>query len=204
MEGQIESVDVQAAAEAIACSVESCVQRAAAEFERRPFCQEHFLSVSFREVQSRHEQLKEQQCDAAAIADFKELLTAWAREADNLIETVCFSDPETKARLLEALLWASSAGKSLRRSRRLATAVPVWLRREDSRQIWEEDTWTSTVSRHGAGFNCRHRLEVGGTVIVTRKDKGGRAMAHVVYSRMDSEGRRHVGVELIDRVDFWD
>jgi PilZ domain-containing protein len=85
----------------------------------------------------------------------------------------------------------------------LATEVPVWLRREDSRRTWEEDTWTSTLSRHGAGFVCRHPVEIGGTVVLTRKDKGGRATARVVYSRMDSEGRQ-IGVEFIDRDDFWD
>jgi len=26
----------------------------------------------------------------------------------------------------------------------------------------------------------------------------------VVYSRMNAEGRRQIGVELIDRDDFWD
>jgi len=26
----------------------------------------------------------------------------------------------------------------------------------------------------------------------------------VVYSRFDSEGRRHIGVELLGREDFWD
>jgi hypothetical protein len=52
---------------------------------------------------------------------------------------------------------------------------------------------------------CRHPVETGGTVILTRKDKGGsRATARVVYSRMDSEGQRQVGVELVDRDDFWD
>jgi hypothetical protein len=28
--------------------------------------------------------------------------------------------------------------------------------------------------------------------------------ARVVYSRFDSEGRRHIGVELLGRDDFWD
>jgi len=42
-----------------------------------------------------------------------------------------------------------------------------------------------------------------GTLVLTRKDKGGRAAARVVYSRMDSEGNRQVGVELVDRDDFW-
>jgi hypothetical protein len=41
-------------------------------------------------------------------------------------------------------------------------------------------------------------------VILTRKDKGGRASARVIYSRIDSEGQRQIGVELVDRDDFWD
>jgi hypothetical protein len=204
MEGEIESVGVQEAPENPPCSVDPCGERAAAEVETRPFCLDHFLSVSFLELQSSHEKLKGQECDPAATAAFKESLGAWARQAASLAEDVRFADNQTKARLLETLLWVSHAGKSLRRSPRVATAVPVWLRREDSRRTWEEDTWTSTLSRHGAGFVCHHPVETGGTVVLTRKNKGGRAVARVVYSRMDAEGNRQIGVELIDRNDFWD
>ena len=204
MEGQIESVDVQEAAESSSCSVEPCGERAAAEVDTRLLCLDHFLSVSFQELQSRHERLRGQECDPAVTAAFNKFLAEWARQAESLVEDARFADKQTKARLREALLWVSQAGKSLRRSPRLATAVPVWLRREDSRQTWEEDTWTSMLSRHGAAFVCRHPVEIGGTVVLTRKDKGSRAAAHVVYSRMDSEGRRQIGVELIDRDDFWD
>ena len=204
MESQIESVGVQEAAESSPCMVEPCGEHAAAEVDTRSFCLDHFLSVSFQELQSRHERLRGQECDPAATAAFKESLAAWARQAEALVEDARFADQQSKAHLLEALLWVSQAGKSMRRSPRLATAVLVWLRREDSRRTWEEDTWTSTLSRHGAGFVCRHPVETGATVVLTRKDKGSRAAARVVYSRMDSEGRRQIGVELIDRDDFWD
>ena len=203
MEGETESVGVQQAAESSPCSVESCGERAAAEVDARAFCLDHFLSSSFQELRSRHERLRGQEYDPAATAAFKEFLAAWAQQAGNIVEDARLADHRTKARLLEALLWVSHAAKSLRRSPRLATAVAVWLRREDSCRTWEEDTWTSTLSRHGAGFVCHHPVEKGGTLVLTRKDKGGRAAARVVYSRMDSEGNRQVGVELIDRDDFW-
>lgn len=204
MDGEIESVGVQDAAESSRCSVEPCENFAAAEVDTRPFCLQHFLSVSFPQMQSHYDRLRGKECDPGATAAFKEYLAAWAREAMSLVESARFEDQQTKAGLLQALLWVSQASKSLRRSPRSTTAVPVWLRREDPRQTWEEDTWTSTLSRHGAGFVCRHPVETGGTVVLTRKDKGRRAAARVVYSRMDSEGRRQVGVELIDREDFWD
>ncbi|MGD0957098.1 MAG: hypothetical protein ABR953_09745 [Candidatus Acidiferrales bacterium] len=204
MEGQIESVDVYQAVEEHRCGVGSCGERAAAKVDMREFCLAHLLSVSFEELRASHERLRSGAYDATAMASFRELSSIWAREAERLVEEAAFTDPQTKARLMEALRWISQAGKSLRRSPRVANAVPVWLRREDPRRTWEEDTWTTTLSRHGAGFVCRHPVETGGMVVLTRKDKGGRAEARVVYSRLDSEGRRQIGVELIDRDDFWD
>jgi hypothetical protein len=203
METQTESVSLLLTAGDISCSVESCAEVVSAEIDSRLFCVNHFLSVSFQELQARHKRLL-QKPDAVAAAAFKEFLATWARLAADFADDVHLEDQQTKARLLEVLAWISSTGKSLRRSPRTATAVPVWLRREDPRRTWEEDTWTSTVSRHGAGFVCRHPVEKGGMVILTRKDKGGRASARVIYSRIDSEGQRQIGVELVDRDDFWD
>lgn len=202
METQTESVSLLLTAGDISCSVESCTDVVSAEVDSRLFCLNHFLSVSFQELQARHKRLL-QKPDAVAATAFKEFLSAWARQAEELAEDAHIEDQQMRA-LREVLAWISSTGKSLRRSPRTATAVPVWLRREDPRRTWEEDTWTSTVSRHGAGFVCRHPVEKGGMVILTRKDKGARASARVIYSRIDSEGQRQIGVELVDRDDFWD
>ncbi|MGA3293848.1 MAG: hypothetical protein ABSE45_07685 [Candidatus Acidiferrales bacterium] len=201
---QIESLDVDRGVRDHPCCVESCGERALAKIDMRAFCMNHFVSVSFHELQSSYGRLKGETYDSTAMASYREISSIWAREAEKLVEEAQFADQATKARLIEAILWVGQAGKSLRRSARTATAVPVWLRREDPRRTWEEDTWTTTVSRHGASFVCRHPVEAGGTVILTRKDKGGRAQARVVYSRMNAEGRRQIGVELIDRDDFWD
>jgi hypothetical protein len=72
MEGQIESVGVQEAAESSPCSVEPCGERAAAEIDTSPFCLDRFLPVSFEELQSRHKRLRGQEFDPAATAAFKE------------------------------------------------------------------------------------------------------------------------------------
>jgi len=202
MEGQVEAVSVQQMEEPRFCGAESCHEGAVAEVDARPFCLDHFLGSSLAELKSRYARLQEEGFDSAG--SFRESLAAWAKQAEALLEDERFADETTHARLLDALAWTSRAGKSLRRSPRVPTAIPVWLRREDPRRTWEEDTWTTTLSRHGAGFVCRHPVELGGTVTLTRKDKGGRAEARVVYSRLDADGRRQIGVELIDRDNFWD
>lgn len=204
MEGQIESVGIQQTCENHPCSVDSCGEHAVAKLDMREFCLEHFLSVSFQEIRTHYDGLKSQPYNATAMSSFRELSSIWAREAEKLVEEARFADQGTKGRLLEALLWISQAGKSLRRSPRVATSIGVWLRREDPRRTWEEDTWTSTVSRHGAGFVLRHPVDAGGRLVVTRKDKAMRAEARVVYARMNSDGRREIGVEMIDRDDFWE
>src|SRR5690348_5371141 len=130
METQTESVSLLLTAGDISCSVESCGDVVSAEIDSRLFCLNHFLSVSFQELQARHKRLL-QKPDAVAAAAFKEFLATWARQADELADDAHLEDQQTKARLLEVLAWISSTGKSLRRSPRTATAVPVWLRRED-------------------------------------------------------------------------
>jgi hypothetical protein len=204
MEAQIKPVSIQPSLEASSRVVEPCLERAAAEADTRDISPDHFLSISFQELQARYECLRGQQCDPAATADFNECLNYWTRQAQSLIQDSQMADKSAKTRLQRSLLWVSQTGRSLRRSPRSATAVPVWLRRDDSRRTWEEDTWTSTVSRHGAAFVCRHPVEIRGTLILMRKDKGSRAAVQVIYSRMDSDGQRQIGVELVDRDDFWD
>jgi len=202
----MQSIEIQQtpATTSCSCSIEPCGAPAAAEMDARAVCLDHFLSISFRELQARYDQLRNRECEPEETAAFNKSLSLWVGQAQRFSEDTSLEDQATKARLREALAWVTRTGRSLRRSPRFEKSVRVWLRREDSRRTWEEDTWTSTLSRHGASFVCRHPVEIGGTVFLMRKDKGTRAAAHVIYSRMDAEGCRQIGVELIDRDDFWE
>jgi hypothetical protein len=201
METQYAWPEMRLALKASACDVEGCDQLVATEIESRPYCADHFISAALREMETGSARLKEKSVDSSVISVFKQLLSTCSEQAQML----CDSQPSLKqARLRDILRRAAQLGKNLRRSERIEARVPVWLRREDPRHTWEEETWTSTVSRHGAGFICRHSVEINGIVVLCRRDKGSRAEARVVYSRLDAEGRRHIGVELLNRDDFWD
>ena len=198
---QYEWPEVRLALKASQCCVDGCHQVVASEIERRPFCADHFIPAALREMEARTACLQQKPFDPSAINSLKELLTACVEQAQILCQSQSI---QNQSRLRDVIRRATQMGKNLRRSPRIEACVPVWLRREDPRHTWEEETWTSTVSRHGAGFVCRHSVEINGTVVLFRRDKGSRAEARVVYSRFDSEGRRHVGVELLNRDDFWD
>ncbi len=121
-----------------------------------------------------------------------------------MIEDPRFTTTLTKPVILDFLLRMSQLSQRIRRSPRTTSSVAVWLRREDPHQTWHEETWTVSVSRHGAALLCRRPVEKGGTVVLCRKDKGSRAEAQVVYSLRDSEGRKQIGVQFRDPINFWD
>ena len=203
MENQMELPGVAQTVQGNFCSSEACGEPAVADFDARRLCMEHFLLVCFQELEARNERLKNQPADEETDS-LKKFLSASVEQVRKLSECDQFTDAQTKSQLLEFLLRASQLSKRLRRSPRLSSTVPVWLRREDPSRTWEEETWTVTVSRHGAGLVCRHPVEAGGTVVLCRRDKGSRVQARVVYCRYDGDGRRQIGVELLDRDDFWD
>jgi len=185
------------------CSCTGCAGTVAAELEARPLCLDHFLSVSSQEMDVRSTCLQIKPVNTAYAAGLRIFLADCVKQAEALAGADKGAAGTYRKRLDDILRRSSQLSRSLRRSPRLAASVPVWLRREDPRHTWEEQTWTSTVSCHGAGFVCRHEVEVNGRVVLCRRDKGRRVEARVVYSRFDPEGSRHIGVELLGD-GFWD
>jgi hypothetical protein len=203
VENQIESSNLPQTIEEAICSTGSCGEPAVADFDGKRLCTEHFLASCFQELEARNDRLKSEPADSE-IASFRKFLSSSVEQAQRISDGPHGIDQETKTQLLEFLLRASELSKRIRRSPRLTSSVPVWLRREDPARTWEEETWTVTTSRHGAGLVCKHAVEAGGTVVLCRRDKGSRAQARVVYCKYDGDGRRQIGVELLDRDDFWD
>lgn len=204
MEAQFAWPGARLALKASQCGFQACHQLAAGEVEGSPFCLEHFIAAGLRAMAMRSGYLKERPADTAATGVLRDLLMACSRQAKALVENEVFANQPARVHLADVINLASELQKKLRRSPRIATSVPLWLRREDPRHTWEEETWTLTLSRHGAGLVCRHSVATNGRVVLCRRDKGNRAEARVIYSMFDPEGRRHMGVELVDRDDFWD
>jgi len=205
MQDQLASAtDVRLVLEPSRCAGASCDATAAIEFDGRSLCLEHFLPTCIAELEARNERLRNLPFDAAATDAFKTFITRCAKQAEQLAADPRFTQAHTKTALLDFLLRVSRLTQQIRRSQRTDSSIAVWLRREDPHQTWHEETWTVSVSQHGAALLCRRPVEKGGTVVLCRKDKGSRATAQVVYSRRDSEGRKQIGIQFNDPVNFWD
>jgi hypothetical protein len=213
MENQIGiAADVRLLLDSSPCANASCEAAAAIDFAGQSLCTEHFIPACIAEIESRNERLRNLPFDPAAtdalktfIADCtKQAETLAAKLAENPAEDSRFTQSRLKPLLLDFLLRMSQLSQRIRRGPRTTSSVAVWLRREDPHQTWHEETWTVSVSRHGAALLCRRPVEKGGTVVLCRKDKGARAEAQVVYSLRDSEGRKQIGVQFCDPINFWD
>ena len=205
MDGQIGlSPEVQFLLEQHQCAAASCDKIAAIDFAGRSLCAEHFLPACVVELESRNERLRNLPFEPAATDAFREFIAHCAKQAETLGEDPRFSQGDMKPAVVDFLFRISQISQRIRRSRRTVLSVPIWLRREDPYRTWQEESWTTTLSRHGAGLACHRPVEKGGTVILCRKDKGCRAAARVVYCQHDSAGRKQIGVQFCDPVDFWD
>ncbi len=205
MQGQIGiSPDVRLVLEPSECATDFCHEIAAIDFAGQPLCVEHFLPTCMLELESRSARLRELSFEPAATAAFKDFMATCAKQAEQLAADPRFARAPAKTGLLDFLLRVSQLSQRIRRSPRKNSAVPVWLRREDPYSTWQEETWTVSVSRHGAGLICHRPVQKGGTLVLCRKDKGCRAEATVVYTMRDAEGRKQIGVQFRDPTDFWD
>ncbi len=205
MEGQTGvSPQVQLLVDHGLCAAAPCNETAAIDLDGRPLCLEHFLPACLVELESRNDRLRNLPFDPKATDAFKDFIAACARQAEKLAEDPRFAQRPSKTGLLDFLFRVSQLSQRIRRSPRTTSSVPIWLRREDPYRTWHEETWTVTLSRHGASVLCHRPVEKGGTVILCRKDKGCRATARVVYCLHDSQGRKQIGVQFCDSVDFWD
>jgi len=221
MQNQIaSSPDLQLLHEPTWCAAASCNATAAIDFAGRSLCFEHFLPACIVEIESRNERLRNLPFDPAATEALKTFIVTCTQQAEALAanaltlrgaqpveqtpEDSRFTRAQMKTSVLDFLLRLSQLSQRIRRSPRTVSSIAVWLRREDPHQTWHEETWTVSVSRHGAALLCRRPVEKGGTVVLCRKDKGSRAEAQVVYSLRDAEGRKQIGVQFNDPINFWD
>jgi len=185
------------------CSISGCPERASVLLETRPLCVPHFVSISYERIEqygctvTEHHMYEEQ---AGSMGQF--LVDCIARSAD-LTQCAEKLDNLTRARLLDILLRAAELTRYLRRSTRRLAAIPIQLRCEKLGRAWDEETETRVLSRFGAMLECRHSVDAGDTLLLTRLDTGDQARARVAWGKQNDAGRFEIGIELLNSENFW-
>ncbi len=186
------------------CSASGCGRSAASSLDTRPFCEEHFLSTCYEQLEHCTQRLHDQKFHFEETESIRHFLTECARQTTDMAQTAEHLDNLQRAQLLDILLWAGELSRQLQRSTRKAISIRVRLCSEWPGRAWEEETATHVLSRHGAMLECQHPVETGETLQVVRLDTGHQAPARVVWHRRRSSGRVELGVAFPDSENFWD
>ena len=186
------------------CSVQSCTGTAVGSVEERALCRKHFLAISYRRLEVIAAQMHQPQFDHAGAEAARRFLEDCIRYAADVACSPVVPDNLEKAQLLDILMWAAELHGYVRRGPRVPARIPILVRSEAPEKIWEEQTETVVLSRHGLQLVCRHELDVDDLLTCIRQDNGRRIEARVVWTRRKGSGEQEAGLEFSSEGSFWD
>ena len=186
------------------CNAENCELPAITELGGRSLCREHFITACYDQIENFTRQMQGQGFREATAEALRSFLLGCTRQAIDLAQGLDDLENLERARLLDILMRASDLARHLRRSPRKEAVIPLQLRSEKLGHAWEEDVETRVLSRYGALLCCRHDVENGETLVVTRRDTSRQTRARVAWCHLKPGGEREIGIELQNCDNFWE
>src|SRR2546422_11075367 len=109
------------------CTFLGCEKAAAASLDGVSFCQEHFISTCYKEIDRYTHLVREAGFRRTAAESMHHFLTECTRQATDLSQHAEELDKLARARLLDILVSAAHPSRHLRRSpRKRAAPLPRW------------------------------------------------------------------------------
>lgn len=190
--------------ETSACSVAGCRQPAAALFQTRAVCREHFVVACYDRLDEYRDRLSDRPYPPESTQALWEFVTEASQQLIAMTQQASHLDNLERARLLDLLLCVAELSQRLRRSPRKAAVLPVLLRCQEPGRGWEEVGVTRFLSRCGALIECRNPIQAGDGLLLARIDNGKKVQARVVWTNPGKEGTQEVGLEFLTGENFWE
>ena len=185
------------------CAGDSCTEAAIALLDERHFCRAHFLARAYRHLESIASQIQDSHFHSEHGESAASFLEQCMRQTADMACGEELPGNLERAQVLDILLWASELHGRLRRGPRVRAKIPILVRCEDPMKPWEEKTETRLLSLHGLHLECRHEVQMGGTVTCIRLDNSRRVDAKVVWARVKASGETEAGLQFLTDEDFW-
>jgi hypothetical protein len=186
------------------CSFAGCDQAVVSSLEGEELCLEHFISVSYKQLDRHAEVHKDRYMRASDTESMRRFVHECVRQADEIEHGGKDLDHLERALIVHIIERATDLGRHLRRSPRKTASVPVRLCCDKpGGGAWKEDTETVLLSRYGASLRCSRRADPRESLQIVRLDTGKEVHARVAWQRPGgSEGSR-IGIEFVDCDNFW-
>ncbi len=190
--------------ERVECSISGCLKPAAALFGGQFYCRGHFVSTSYERLDFCADLLSNRPFSDQTSEEMRKFIAECTQQAAKLSETASNLNNIERARLLDILFYASDIGSHMRRSPRKALAIPVRVFCNTPGRPWQEDTLTRSVSRFGGMLECQHTMKPDDVLVVEHLDSGRSVNARLAWSWRARSGTFVVGLEFVDRKNFWE
>src|SRR5437879_13887151 len=154
------------------CTVLGCEKAAAASLDGVSFCQEHFISTWYKEIDRYAHLVREAGFRRTAAESMHHFLTECTRQATDLSQHAEELDNLARARLLDILLSAADLSRHLRRSPRKVATLALRLHCEKPGRAWTEETNTRVMRRQAVLAECQPARQTGHAPLVLRLDRG--------------------------------
>jgi hypothetical protein len=198
MTSQNETVHGDTVEKAQQCSVPGCDQSSGLATGLGRMCLTHFIKACYQKL----EQLNQNTDTWSAGGTEWESARRFIQECVQMATSFTVLKPEIvnleRAQLLDISFWAAELGQQLRRSARDPLTIPIQLISEIAGHIWEEETCTLDLSRHGARTTCQHTVKNDDVLKVRRFDTGEQLNARIVWQRQTTTGTHEIGIEFLN------
>jgi hypothetical protein len=184
------------------CGALGCRQPADAALGPTSFCQSHFISACYEQLDEARHWLRGMYSSSLSAEAVRYFLTDCTRQATALARQAGVARTLEEVRLRDILHRTTELERLLKNPQK-AAAIAVELRSEVPGRPWEEELETRLLSRNGALVPCGHLREIGDTLVVTQMETGRRARVRVVWQQKGSGGSIEIGIEILNSENFW-
>jgi hypothetical protein len=178
------------------CSAHDCDQLATTTVDQQPVCLAHFVADCQEKLHKLGQSNHTWSVGGPAWESARSFVKECVQSAARLTQLESGISNLERAQLVDIALWAAELGQKLRRSPRSPVAIPIRLKSEQPGHVWEEETYTLDLSRHGARTKCENVVETDGVLEVIRLDTNEHLEARVVWRRISS-GIQEIGLEFL-------
>jgi len=179
------------------CSVPECQQSSTAAPSLGRMCLKHFIKASYRTLEELNRSTHTWSVGGAAWDSARRFVQECVQIATSFTQQKIQVSNLERAQLVDITIWAAELGHRLRRSPRNPLAITIRLISEMPGQMWEEETYTLDLSRHGARTKCQHVVKNDDVLRVVRLDTAEQLNARIVWQRQKTPGTQEIGIEFL-------
>jgi hypothetical protein len=185
------------------CSWAGCANDAEATLDFSPLCHVHFYEMASKQLEEYRDRLSEGDPTAPHRSKTLKFVSELIGETTNFVARTKVLAQAERDKFIQLSLAAAKLYSRVQRHPRVACNMPILICRQTDSTQNQELTNTVNVSKRGACISTKRAWRTGEKIWLQRPRIPLRALAWVVWEKNTGPSQFLIGVEILDREDFW-